>query len=505
MYMRVKSVRLQNFRSFVDSGSIELSTINIFFGANNSGKSSILRGIHQLQKGVKDEYGDVRVGSHNAQVSIELVDAFGSSDWPGNAPDGLCSYVATLTSNDRRHGSWSGEVKTKSHTYTGDARLQNYEPNHFVIPYLSRRKAMSYQEDIREAHVLSVMSDSSNLGAKLSRLGNPAFPHHAAYADACRAILGFVVTAVPAENGQRPGIYLPNQQTVPIEQMGEGVPNIASLLASLVVSKNKLFLIEEPENDLHPLALRALLDLIIASSADNQFVISTHSNIVIRHLCAAASSALYRVSTPHGILPHESTVELVAATPEARISALRELGYEFSDFDLWDGWLILEESSAERIIRDYLIPWFCPKLSRIRTVAAGGVDRVEVVLDDFQRLMVFTHLQPAYEGRTWVRVDSDPAGIRAVEALRNKWPSWSIDQIKSFNKEQFELYYPQEFSEKITDVLAIADKSALRIAKRGLLKEVMAWLDSDPARGKEALAKSAGTVIADLEMIEGKI
>jgi hypothetical protein len=50
-----------------------------------------------------------------------------------------------------------------------------------------------------------------------------------------------------------------------------------------------------------------------------------------------------------------STVREVPATREARIGVLRRLGYELSDFDLWDGWLILEESSAEVIIR-YLIP-----------------------------------------------------------------------------------------------------------------------------------------------------
>jgi predicted ATPase len=44
--------------------------------------------------------------------------------------------------------------------------------------------------------------------------------------------------------------------------------------------------IEEPETDLHPRALHGLLDLIVQSAAEhnNQFVISTHSNIVVRHL-----------------------------------------------------------------------------------------------------------------------------------------------------------------------------------------------------------------------------
>ena len=41
--------------------------------------------------------------------------------------------------------------------------------------------------------------------------------------------------------------------------MGEGVANIVGLLVDLCLAENKLFLIEEPENDIHPKALKGLL------------------------------------------------------------------------------------------------------------------------------------------------------------------------------------------------------------------------------------------------------
>jgi hypothetical protein len=99
-------------------------------------------------------------------------------------------------------------------------------------------------------------------------------------------------------------------------------------------------------------ALKALLDLIEQSASRNQFLISTHSNIVVRHLGAIPDSHLFYVHAEPGVLPPTATVQPVDHTTEARIAALRDLGYRFSDFDLWDDWLILEESSAERIIRD---------------------------------------------------------------------------------------------------------------------------------------------------------
>ncbi|ARU22344.1 membrane protein [Ralstonia solanacearum] len=224
---------------------------------------------------------------------------------------------------------------------------------------------------------MQVSSNMSNLAAKLSRISNRSFPGSDNYARACEAILGFVVTAVPSQNGQQPGIYLPSREVVPIDQMGEGVPNIVALLVDLTLSSGKLFLVEEPENDLHPEALKALLDLMVESSQRNQFVVSTHSNIVVRHLGAVEASRVFHVSAPKGELPTTAEIEEVPNTPQARLNVLRELGYSFSDFDLWDGWLIVEESSAERIIRDYLIRWFAPKLSRVRTLAANGTGNVE--------------------------------------------------------------------------------------------------------------------------------
>jgi AAA domain, putative AbiEii toxin, Type IV TA system len=378
-------------------------------------------------------------------------------------------------------------------------------PRHFVVPYLSKRKTTYYQEDVKSESVNRVSVDMSNLAAKLSRVATPGFPNHESYREACEAILGFMVSAIPSQNGQRPGVYLPDRQAIPIEQMGEGVPNIVGLLADLALSEGKLILIEEPENDIHPQALKALLDLIIESSKSNQFVVSTHSNIVVRHLAAAENSRLYNVTSDLGKLPPIATIRSVEPTIEARLEVLRELGYTFSDFDLWDGWLILEESSAERIIRDYLIPWFAPKLSRVRTLAVNGVNQIKPTFDDFHRLVRFTHLEEAYRDAAWVRVDGDRIGSEIIAQLKNSYSSWKPDRFGCFSKAQFEQYYPVEFTEQIKGALAHADKKVRREAKRKLLDNVRAWLDEDELRGQKALEQSAAEIITDLKLIESQL
>lgn len=506
--MKVTSLALYNFRSFVNLPLLELGAINVLIGANNAGKSSILRALSLLQTGLEGGIPDVRAGAQNAQIMIHLSDLGDHADWKRQYGSHLGNGTLNITiqSLDRKTGNISNNLVLDNGSSIGMVPLfPPIEPNHFIIPHFSKRKAVAYNEDVRLQYAIQIYPNMSNLAAKLSRLSNPSFPGYEQYRSSCEAILGFMVSAVPSEGGQRPGAYLPNRESIYIDQMGEGVPNIVSLLADLAISEGKLFLIEEPENDLHPTALKALLDSIITSSQANQFVVSTHSNIVLRHLGAMPDSRVYKIATSPGSWPTVAEAHLIDNTPEARISALQELGYSLSDFDLWDGWLILEESSAERIIRDYLIPWFAPRLSRVRTLAAGGVNKVDPTFEDFHRLVRYTHLEQAYCKVTWVLVDGDAPGKATVSELQNKYKSWSADRFAHFSNEQFEHYYPAPFKDKVAQVLAISDKKVKREQKRLLLDEVRMWLDEDRERGVTALEKSAEEIINTLKGIEAQL
>lgn len=504
--MRVDMLRLKNFRSFEDSGPIPLGSMNVLVGANNAGKSSVLRGLYLMQDGAGFPWADVRIGSNHASIQTSVSDTQYQDPYRA-LKDGRGRIVITMISNpDRRGGSF--DITTYPHDSDAGQTsgvIVAVDPGHFIVPYLSKRKTAAYSEDVRHQFAMMVSPNMGNLAAKLSRVTSRSFPGGELYEEACKKILGFVVTAVPSEGGQRPGIYLPNREIVPIDQMGEGVPNIVALLVDLTLSSGKLFLIEEPENDLHPEALKALLDLIVESSQKNQFVVSTHSNIVVRHLGAVTNSKVYHVKAEKGQLPTTAQIEEVPSTPQARLDVLRQLGYSFTDFDLWSGWLIVEESSAERIIRDYLIPWFAPKLSRVRTLAANGTSNVEATFADFDRLMRFAHLEPIYSKAAWVRVDADDSGRDVVEKLRNGYKTWDADRFGCFSREQFEYYYPAHFAEKVEQALTIRDRQQKRQAKRALLEEVRAWLDEDNERGRTALAASAKDVIDELQRIEAQL
>lgn len=500
--MRVNFVVLTDFRSFEHSGTISMDAITILIGPNNSGKSSVIRSIHLLQDGADAGIGDVRKGKAAAEVHIGLNYVRNNEYWGGFGDKTETNIKITI-----KESSPPAQMIAEFHNgWASVGKVRNIAPRHLIVPFLSRRKTAIYQEDVRQQNTNLIGNDMSFLAARLSKIANPGHPSFQKYSDACKRILGFLVTAVSSDGGQRPGVYLSNGDTLDISQMGEGVPNIVSLLIDLSSSEGKIFLIEEPENDLHPQALKALLDFILESSGVNQFIVSTHSNVVLRYLGSAQNSCVYSIGIgDRGELPVKSTISKIENSPGARLAALQELGYSFSDFDLWEGWLFLEESSAERIIRDYLIPWFAPRLSRLRTLAAGGISKVEPCFEDFNRLVRFTHLESVYAPTTWVRVDGDEVGIEVIRKLREGYPKWDQGQFNCFASEQFEKYYPEIFSPRIESVLEIKDKKSKREEKAKLLSEVISWLDEDEGRGRLALEASAAEIIDDLKKIESKV
>jgi hypothetical protein len=279
--------------------------------------------------------------------------------------------------------------------------------------------------------------------------------------------------------------------------MGDGVAAMVALLVELCLASDKVFVVEEPENDLHPTALRALLELVrLAADRGNQFLVSTHSNIVVRELGSAPNSKLFEVART-GTAPYDpSTVELVPEDTASRFRVLHELGYGFADLHLHDAWLILEESSAEQIIEHVLVPFFAPRLKgRLRTYSAAGVTNVEPAVTDFLRLTTFVHLEPVYRDRVWVRTDNDVKGRTAIERLRDKFPYLDEQRCRTFQKSNFEEYFPDRFADAVRQALAEGNKEQRRAAKAALLREALQWTSNNPMDAKPLWENSASEVI----------
>ena len=506
--MWVSSLEINNIKSFAASGTIRLNKkMNIILGANNSGKSTILRVLYQMQNEASLTGSDVRIGVAGSIASI-LLEEVDDSTIVNLMSQGYPPRIYVEGGKNYRnlHVSMKNPTNNSSGNPIG---ISSTEPHNFIYPYLSKRKVQGYRRESIRQYSEQVVDTLEFLVAKVDRLANPYYPKHSEFEQACINILGFPITAFHAadNNGKQVGIIVNDYDNIPIESMGEGVPNLLGLIVSLCMAERKLFLIEELENDIHPRALKSLLELIIKKAEYNQFVISTHSNIVAKYLGSIPGSKIHYVSlapyTAESRIPTALYRE-VGNTPQDRREVLDDLGYDLLDYDLAKAWLFFEESSAERVAREFLIPWFVPNLvGKVNTVAATGTSDIEPKFADFSRLFLFLHLESVYKNRAWVMVDGEPSGQKIITDLKQKYmPSgWQEDNFINFSKDDFEAYYPDRFSEKAQAALALKDKHAKRAAKKALLEEVLVWIDSDAEQAKSEFAESAAEVIAVLRVI----
>lgn len=283
--------------------------------------------------------------------------------------------------------------------------------------------------------------------------------------------------------------------------MGEGVSSALSLIVELANASGKLFLIEEPENDLHPAALRALLDVLSEAVPSNQLIVSTHSDVVLRHLGAVDGAVVYRAALDEDqVIP--TTTFTAIEEREERLLLLSELGY---DPELPSAWIIFEESTAERVCRQVLIPTFAAALGGARTVSARGAGRVATLFEDLHRLVLFALLSDRYAKKAWVLVDGDDAGIKAVDKLRSSYRDWPGGHFVSLSRGNFEEYYPPRFREESARVVQVRNWQERQERKGALAEAVCEWAERDPDEARAELQVSAADVIARLKDIESML
>jgi predicted ATP-dependent endonuclease of OLD family len=185
---------------------------------------------------------------------------------------------------------------------------------------------------------------------------------------------------------------------------------------------------------------------------------------------------------------------------------LEELGYDIFDFDLYKSYLIFEESSAEALVKNFLIPVFCPLLKeKIKTIAASGADDLEPRFHDFLRLFVFIHQNPIYNSRAWVIADGDETGKKNIERLKESFPTWAPEHFICLSKSNIEELYPGEFQREFKDIVSLLDKKQKRQKKIDFTKKVFNWIDANPKDAKEQFSKSAEEIIKYLKIIELRI
>ncbi len=500
------SLRVQGYRSIEDTGDLALAPITLIIGPNNSGKSSLLRAAYLVQQGAPFVKSDIRIGHSRTEVQF-LFNQLPKSIFSNAKPP----HGNELTDKSKQNrvrvlisapDAPKVDVIADSRLYDLGTGIGATEPNNLVFPILSTRRQSYYQEQAGRNEAISVGPMDSNLVSRMLPLVSSSIQEALRFRELSKRVLGVEFDIFADDNRmQHIGVQVDRFTTIPLEAMGAGLSGALSLLIGISGAREKLFILEEPEDGLHPIALKQLLDMIAESSQHNQFLISTHSNIVLTRLASHSDHVGVIRVTSDQALPPTSKFEEVTG-PAERLQTLQDLGYGLADLDLGEGWIIFEEASAERLIRQYLAPWFAPGLVKLRTVGARGVSRVAPLFQDFREMFLFAHLELAYRNRAWVIVDGDEAGVKLVNELRAEFPDWEADRFQHWPKGAIERYYPDEFKPRVESAFSIKDKVKRKAAKSALFDDLLKWISMDEARARKEFEESAAEVIALLKKVE---
>ena len=340
---------LLNVRSFRKANIEFAPGINLLLGPNNAGKSTILKCLQKLQQGSLNKE-DIRKTFDTAKIHIEVaeitspyfsllkVNAEKNPVWDNKEivfgiysradksehqekflldddDDVLIKEDDILLVESTRRAAYGTEFTE----FRGFSDMEN--ENNFIFPFLSKRKTQYYATQGGFDAAYRVTDDLRNLPSKIQLLNNGSHPSSKEFIKHCIDILGFEIGTVPSSNSneQKIGLVAKHGENIYLESMGEGVANILGLLAILLTEDNKLFLIEEIENDIHPEALKKLLNIITEKSKNNQFIISTHSNIVLKYLASSNGAKIFyidsKIVTKDKVNIPTSKIEEIANTP----------------------------------------------------------------------------------------------------------------------------------------------------------------------------------------------
>lgn len=132
-------------------------------------------------------------------------------------------------------------------------------------------------------------------------------------------------------------------RSMPLEALGTGIHEVIILAAAATSLHQNVICIEEPEVHLHPLLQKKLLRYL-ENETDNQYFISTHS----AHLLDHPNAAIFHVQ----LTAEGSSVDFVTE-PAQRFAICTDLGYRASDL-LQTNCIVWVEGPSDRI---YIRAW----------------------------------------------------------------------------------------------------------------------------------------------------
>lgn len=334
--MKIVSVRVMGFQSFLDTGNIEFSDgINLIVGQNNSGKSALLRAMllripddrHRTPakwedfrlphpkvtftvdaSGVEIRDWILRSGNqHHVPMPPTLSDPVKFADEFLARPN--VSIFISRTSNSEFFSTYpshrlfdpsnnpraavltprEGELNIALRTDPVDSLPQVIWAawQHEMFYFAPERMTVG---ESSHGHAERLRPDASNLPNVLHTLSNERGNLFEQLIEHLREIfptVGNLSVRTRPDNQYLQVRVWPTEEmerlelSFPLNSSGTGVSQVIALLTAIMTVENAVILIDEINSFLHPAAVKALLRILQTTYAQHQYIISTHAPEVI--------------------------------------------------------------------------------------------------------------------------------------------------------------------------------------------------------------------------------
>ena len=328
--MKLSKLSVENYRSMREE-SIAFGDLNLFIGANASGKSTIVDALRFLHEGIR-----VR----EFQMPVSRRGGINNLAWKGAAASQI-QFVMTLEDEGKSYEWLVRLVKEGSYGFNVEEKVSVPRPQQSPIKLLESRNGSGWwlsgdnggaklrlKQDGAACALAAAAADESfqardvvefvdkwgffdpspfllrydwsnvesgrldpygrNLGKTLYALRQSSPEAFEKIVAATRTIIGLPVEIEPCESGghfyflqSEPGLHYR------VHQMGvsSGTLRMLALTTALLAEpESNLIGIEEPENYVHPSALNAFVEHVLSVRERVQIMVTTHSPLLLDYL-----------------------------------------------------------------------------------------------------------------------------------------------------------------------------------------------------------------------------
>lgn len=408
------SFSIGGFRSFGDKVQRfgKLSRINLFIGQNNSGKSNILRFLHDIYPVLATQNKPINLDTldaHQPSRAAFIASSYSISlckDRNGNFSE-LTSEISPKFHQDQYTQHWLGLIlkvfqRKAALDSTGERVWFDFGVNRVLIDSnwkdafteiddqnLQRiwMKLTSKGHGNREQHwfpetLKCLTPDFNSINVKMipairqvgkqgsaseefsgegiiERLAKLQHPnvHNQIDKKKFEAINQFLRNVIDNDTA---AIDIPHERdtilvqisgrTLPLESLGTGIHEVIILAAAATILENSVICMEEPELHLNPILQKKLVRYLLEAT-NNQYFITTHSAA----LMDTPSAEIYHIKLEGG-----QSIAEHATSDKSRSEICEDLGYHPSDL-LQSNCVIWVEGPSDRIYINHWINSLAPK------------------------------------------------------------------------------------------------------------------------------------------------